>query len=244
MWTGPRLGSVYSGPSMWAAELNCSSENSIIQAWSGFTPQYDVGFDKQLGSTNWKFDSKKKKEKKKWEHETRGRNVFAHVSLVNGVNREEECKTLITCAFHLSRCLFFTCRQYIVPTPPLPPAARCDTVCDNTNTSFCHCRRANRLIGLPCYPTQTVRPKESTAHFHNVIDRAPRRDAAWKYSHTPRVICMSITSQKPATLDVRQGEPIWSSAAHPTSSNHPHLHPHTPESQKKLESKAFWGDRK
>lgn len=105
MWTGPRLGSVYSGPSMWAAELNCSSENSIIQAWSGFTPQYDVGFDKQLGSTNWKFDSKKKKEKKKWEHETRGRNVFAHVSLVNGVNREEECKTLITCAFHLSRCL-------------------------------------------------------------------------------------------------------------------------------------------
>ena len=112
--------------------------------------------------------------------------------LVNGVNREKECTTLITCTFYLSRLPFF---NGIVLSPPLPPAVRCDTVCDNTNTSFCHCRRANRLIGLPCYPTQTVRPKESTAHFHNVIDRVPRRSGAWKYKHTPRVICMSITSE-------------------------------------------------
>lgn len=91
---------------------------------------------------------------------------------------------------------FFVCLQYMFLSPPLPPAVRCDTVCDNTNTSFCHCRRANRLIGLPCYPTQTVRPKESTAHFHNVIDRVPRRDGAWKYAHTPSVLFACLLPRK------------------------------------------------
>lgn len=96
----------------------------------------------------------------------RGKMCLHMFPLVNGVNRGREWETLITCAFFL------------------PPAVRCDTVCDNANTSFCHCRRANRLIGLPCYPTQTVRPKESTAHFHNGVDRAAGRDAAWKYTST------------------------------------------------------------
>lgn len=89
-------------------------------------------------------------------------------------------------------CVCLTAFRYIFVILRLPAAERSDTVCDNTNTSFCHCHRANRLIGLPCYPTQTLTPKESTQHFHNVIDRVLRCNTAWKY--TPRDICMSITS--------------------------------------------------
>lgn len=109
------------------------------------------------------------------------------------------------------------------------------TVCIK-NASFCHCQRANRLIGLPCYPTQTVRPKEkTTAHFHNVIDRVQRCDAAWNI-HT--FAC--LLPQKTATLDMRQGEPIWSSAAHSTSSKYPPTHkPLHTRITLKLERKAF-----
>lgn len=126
----------------------------------------------------------------------RGEMCLHMFPLVNGVNREKRSVELWSLVLSTSLTAFlFVSTVHLSLSPPLPPAVGCDTVCDNTNTSFCHCRRANRLIGLPCYPTQTVRPKESTAYFHNVIDRVPRRDAAWKYTHTPRVICMSITSE-------------------------------------------------
>lgn len=125
-------------------------------------------------------------------------NVFAHDSF--GVNREKECTTLITCTSYLAPSPpFFMCLRCALPSPVCS-----DTVCDNTNTSFCHCCRANRLIGLPCYPTQTVRPKESTAHFHNVIDQLPRRNAAWKSvrTHTPCYLHVYYL-RKTAALDMR-----------------------------------------
>lgn len=136
---------------------------------------------------------------------------------------------------------FFMCLQYVILSPPLPPAVRCDTVCDNKNTSFCHCRRANRLIGPPCYPIQTVRPKESMAHFHNIIDRVPRRDAAWKYTHTPCVICMSITSENRGSRHeaMSQFEALLHSQ-HPR----PRTTPATSESRRKTGEQSILGDRK
>lgn len=128
----------------------------------GFILQRDVGFDKQLNSTNRNFDT----QEKKGGHKMRGKMCLRMFALVNGVNRDGEEGD-----FDHSFLL------------PLPPTVHCDTVSDNSNTSFCHCRRANRLIGQPCYPTQTVRPKESTPHFHNGIDRVPGRNDAWKYTH-------------------------------------------------------------
>lgn len=152
--------------------------------------------------------------------------------LLNKVKWEKECRTLITFSFHLS-CSFLY--AFTVYRSLWISRSCCDTVCIK-NASFCHCQRANRLIGLPCYPTQTVRPKEkTTAHFHNVIDRVLRCDAAWNI-HT--FAC--LLPQKTATLDMRQGEPIWSSAAHSTSSKYPPTYkPLHTRITLKLERKAF-----
>lgn len=59
--------------------------------------------------------------------------------LVNEVNTRKECSTLITLLSISPAC---ECMVHLpLPaSPSLPPAVCCDTVCDNTNTSFCHCR--------------------------------------------------------------------------------------------------------
>lgn len=57
---------------------------------------------------------------------------------------------------------------------------------------------------------------------------------------THSVLFACLLPPKTVALNMRKGEPIWSSAAHPTSPNHPYTTPNTPASQQKLESKAFW----
>lgn len=131
---------------------------------------------------------------------------------------------MITPASHLPHYLLL---HYISPAPS--PPARTDTVCDNTNTSFCHCRRANR----PCYPTQTVTPKESAAHFHNAIDRALKCNTGWKYGRTPHVVCMSITSV-----------PAWDEQSQFEAPLHIQHPPYTQESRDKAEEPRVPGDRK
>lgn len=128
---------------------------------------------------------------------------------------------------------YFSLRLSLLPV-------RSDTVCDNTNTSFCHCHRANRLIGLPCYPTQTVTPKESTEHFHNVIDRVLRCKTAWKYTRTHLMLFACLLPQRSTWDEESQFEALMH-IQHPLNRPDPHTQPLTHQNNgKKMESKAFW----
>ncbi len=71
-------------------EINESLENSIMQACSGFTPQYDVGFDTQLNLTKEILTVQKKDREQK----IRGEMCLHIFPLVNGVNREKRSEEL------------------------------------------------------------------------------------------------------------------------------------------------------
>lgn len=126
--------------------------------------------------------------------------------------------------------------RFIFFFPSLSFAMHCNRVCDNTNTSSCHCHCANRLIGLSCYPTQTVKLKENTAHCHNVIDWVPRLDTAWNV-HTYRAICMSITSENCGSWQKSRRANLKLCCTAPSSK------PPAPtqESRQEVKSKGFWG---
>lgn len=195
-------------------------------------------FDKQLNLTSGNFDSYKKKR----EQEMRGKMCLHTFPLVNGVNRERKCRTLITCAFYLSAAFLYVSTVLLSLHLSLLPY----TVIQRVTIQTPHSVTVTVLRGsLVCLVIQLKQWDPTNPRNISIMLLTECQDAKLPGNiHTHTLLFACLLPHKPATLDMRQEEPIWSSAAHPTSPNLPLLHPRTspdtPESRQKLESKAFW----
>ncbi len=212
-------------------ELNYASMQWIHTAvWCWFW--YAIKLDKR------NFDSSKKRQRT----ENKRGNVFAHISFGKWSKQgKKEWRTLITCAFYLYYCLSFCVysTSFSLRLSLLPYAViQCVTI------QTPHSVTVAMLTGsLDCLVIQLKQWDPKNPRHISIMLLTECRDATLPGNiRTHPVLFACLLPQKTAALDMRQGEPIWSSAAHPTSPNNPHPHttPNTSESLQKLESKAFW----
>lgn len=114
----------------------------------------------------------------------KGGDEFAHLGFGKWCkHRTAAWKTLITASL---------CFLFYVATLPTSAAVLCDTVCDNTNTSFCHC---TALTGsLERLVIQLKQPAPEKPWHISIMLLTKRRDTTRLElcAHTC-AICMSIT---------------------------------------------------
>lgn len=149
--------------------------------------------------------------------------------LLNKVKWEKECRTLITFSFHLS-CSFLY--AFTVYRSLWISRSCCDTRCVSKTP---HSVIVSVLTGSLDYLVIQLKQwdlKKKPQHISIML-----LTECWDATlHT--FAC--LLPQKTATLDMRQGEPIWSSAAHSTSSKYPPTYkPLHTRITLKLERKAF-----
>lgn len=116
-------------------------------------------------------------------------------ALVNGVNKENKCRTLITCAFYLSRCLSswvysasLSLRLCLLPHAVI----QCVTI------QTPHSVTVAVLTGsLDCLVIQLKQWDPKNPRHISIMLLTECRDATLpgNIRTTPRVICMSITSE-------------------------------------------------
>lgn len=144
--------------------------------------------------------------------------------LVNGVNKEKECGTLITGVSHLSCCLslcvYSTCSSLRLSLLPYA-VIQCVTI------QTPHSVTVAVLTGsLDCLVIQLKQWDPKNPRHISIMLLTECRDATVpgnRRTHPPCYLHVYYLA-KAAALDMRQGEPIWSSAAHPTSPPQPPTH--------------------